>query len=352
MTFSIDNYSLGLCDDHYIIGHFNNLSPEDQRTVLAFLDNMESLKKALPSDDSASDELIAYADDVVNAMANYILTTSDTNYRGRLAKIEKLNHMFEKTDTHRDIFANRVKQTTLEAIKTEKDKDIFIEADYKGYLECLGEHYARTAKETLMSRTYSIAVTDGGSRPIDIKINLTFEEALKECLSHLAPKDIKQFCNLYAISTKDHKAALARMQEIIQDCLKRDNDFYYDNDSNDNTIINVNLYPKLDKYNDARIEIDGYDFFAFAKPEDNYQCRTVAIPGSTEKLFVEIDPTRKNLLFSVDKGKTYGTASLLFDATVNNNQLRITTPNPETPSHFCHSTLSLEQKEGFKSAHI
>lgn len=57
MTFSIDNYSLGLCDDHYIIGHFNNLSPEDQRTVLTFLDNMESLKKALPSDDSASDEL-------------------------------------------------------------------------------------------------------------------------------------------------------------------------------------------------------------------------------------------------------------------------------------------------------
>lgn len=303
MTFSIDNYSLGLCDDHYIIGHFNNLSPEDQRTVLTFLDYMESLKKVLPSDDSISDELINYADNVINAMANHILTTSDTNYRGRLAKIEKLNHMFEKTDTHRDIFANRVKQTTLEAIKTEKDKDIFIEADYKGYLELLGEHYARTAKEALMAKTYSVAVTDGGYGPVDIKINLTFEEALKECLSHLEPKDIKQFCSLYAISTKDHKAALARMQEVIEGRLKRDNDFYYDNNGNDNTIINVDLRPKLDKYNDARIEIGGYDFLAFAKPEDNYQRRTVAIPGSTEKLFVEIDPTRKNLLFSVDKGE-------------------------------------------------
>lgn len=260
MTFSIDNYSLGLCDDHYIIGHFNNLSPEDQRTVLTFLDNMESLKKALPSDDSASDELIAYADDVVNAMANHILTTSDTNYRGRLAKIEKLNHMFGKTDTYRDIFANRVKQTTLEAIRTEKDKDIFIEADYKGYLEFLEEHCARTAKETLMVKTYSVAVTDGGYGPVDIKINLTFQEALKECLSHLEDRDIKQFCSLYAISTKDHKAALARIQEIIEGRLKRDSDFYYDNNGNDNTIINVDSRPKLDKYNDARIEIGGYDF--------------------------------------------------------------------------------------------
>lgn len=345
MTFSIDNYSLGLCDDHYIIGHFNDLSPEDQEAVLTFLRYMESLKKALPSDDSASDELIAYADDVVNAMANYILTTSDTNYRGRLAKIEKLNHMFEKTDTYRDIFANRVKQTTLEAIKTERDKDTFVEADYKGYLDILKEHYARTAKETLMVKTYSVAVTDGGFGSVDIKINLTFEEALKEYLSHLEPKDIKQFCSLYTISTKDHKATLARMQEIIEGHLKRDSDFYYDNNGNDNTIINIDLRPKLDKYNDARIEIGGYDFFAFAKPEDNYQCRTVAIPESTEKLFVEIDPTRKNLLFSVDKGETYGTASLLFDATVNNNQLRITTPNPETPSNFCHNMLPLEQKE-------
>lgn len=198
-----------------------------------------------------------------------------------------------------------------------------------------------------MSRTYSVAVTDGGFGPVDIKINLTFEEALKECLSHLEPKDIKQFCSLYAISTKDHKTALARMQEVLEAYIKRDNDgdFYYDNDGNDSLIISVDVRPERDRYEEAHIEIGGCNVFAFAKPEDNYQRRTVAIPGSTEKLFVEIDPTRKNLLFSVDKGETYGTASLLFDATVDNNQLRITTPDPETPSNFCYNTLPLEQKE-------
>ena len=345
MTFSIDNYSLGLCDDHYIIGHFNDLSLEDQKAVLTFLSYMENLKKALPSDDNVSDDRIDYADTVVNTLTHYIMSTERNNVYGRLEKIKELNRIFTKTSNYLKIFSERVKQTTIEAIKTERDKDAFVEADYKGYLDILKEQYVRTEKEAIMAKTYSVAVTDGGYGPVDIKINLTFEEALKECLSHLEPKDIKQFCSLYAISTKDHKAALARMQESIEGHLKRDSDFYYDNNGNDNTIINIDLRPKLDKYNDARIEIGGYDFFAFAKPEDNYQRRTVAIPGSTEKLFVEIDPTRKNPLFSVDKGETYGTASLLFDATVNNNQLRITTPNPETPSNFCHSTLSLEQKE-------
>lgn len=295
MTFSIDNYSLGLCDDHYIIGHFNNLSLEDQKAVLTFLRYMESLKKALPSDDSISDELIDYADTVVNTLTHYIMSTERNNVYGRLEKIKELNRMFEKTNNYLKIFSERVKQTTIEAIKTERDKDAFVEADYKGYLDILKEQYVRTEKEAIMAKTYSVAVTDGGYGPVDIKINLTFEEALKECLSHLEPKDIKQFCSLYAISTKDHKAALARMQEVIEGHLKRDDDFYYDydNNGNDNTIINIDLRPKLNKYNDARIEIGGYDFFAFAKPEDNYQRRTVAIPGSTEKLFVEIDPTTK-----------------------------------------------------------
>lgn len=147
MTFSIDNYSLGLCDDHYIIGHFNNLSPEDQQTILTFLNYMESLKKALPSDDNASDELIAYADDVVNALANRMLSAERTKYYDQLTKIEKLNHMFETTNNYRDIFANHIKQTTLEAIKTEKDKDVFIEAEHKGYLDLLEEHYVRIAKK-------------------------------------------------------------------------------------------------------------------------------------------------------------------------------------------------------------
>lgn len=149
MTFSIDNYSLGLCDDHYIIGHFNNLSPEDQRTVLTFLDNMESLKKALPSDDSASDELIAYADDVVNALTHRMASTEKNNAYGRLEKIKELNRMFEKTNNYLKIFSKRVKQTTIEAIKTERDKDTFVEADYKGYLDILKEQYVRTEKEAI-----------------------------------------------------------------------------------------------------------------------------------------------------------------------------------------------------------
>ena len=65
-----------------------------------------------------------------------------------------------------------------------------------------------------MTQTYTIAITDGGSMPIDIKINLTFKEALKETLSHLEDQDITQICNLYAISTKDHETALNRIQEI------------------------------------------------------------------------------------------------------------------------------------------
>ena len=345
MTFSIDNYSLGLCDDHYIIGHFNDLSPEDQEAVLSFLRYMESLKDALPSDDNVSDDLIDYADDVVNALTHHMMSTEKTNVYGQLEKIKELNRMFTKTNNYLKIFSERVKQTTIEAIKTERDKDAFVEADYKGYLDILKEQYVRAEKEAIMAKTYSVAVTDGGYGPVDIKINLTFEEALKECLSHLEPKDIKQICSLYAISTKDHKVALTRIQKIIEGYINRDSNFYYDNDGNDSLIISVDLRPKLDKYDDARIEIGGCDFFAFAKPEDNYQRRMVAIPGSTEKLFVEIDPTRKNLLFSVDKGETYGTASLLFDATVDNNQLRITTPDPETPSNFCYNTLPLEQKE-------
>ena len=76
-----------------------------------------------------------------------------------------------------------------------------------------------------MPQTYSIAITDGGSIPVDIKTNLTFKEALKETLSHLEDQDITQICSLYAISTKDHKTALTRIQEIIEKHLKEENCF-------------------------------------------------------------------------------------------------------------------------------
>ena len=118
-----------------------------------------------------------------------------------------------------------------------------------------------------MTQTYSIAITDGGSMPIDIKINLTFKNALKEALSHLEDQDITQICNLYAISTKDHKVALTRIQEIIEKHLKEDNEFYYDNTDNNNTIISINTNPKNEPLNNIRIEVVGYNFFAFAKQE-------------------------------------------------------------------------------------
>ena len=46
IPFSIDNYSLALCDDDYLIEHFNDLSPEDQQTTLTFLHYMEELKNS------------------------------------------------------------------------------------------------------------------------------------------------------------------------------------------------------------------------------------------------------------------------------------------------------------------
>ena len=196
-----------------------------------------------------------------------------------------------------------------------------------------------------MTQTYSVAITDGGFGPVDIKTNLTFKEALKKALSYSEPKDIKQFCDLYTISTKDHKAALARIQEIIEKHLNRNNDFYYDNNSNDNTIISIDLRPKPDKYADACIEIGGYDFFAFAKPEDNYQRRTVAIPGSTENLFVETDPTNKDRLIVVQKGETYDNASLIFETEVKGDQLQMTTSDAEAPFCFYQNTLPIKQNE-------
>lgn len=120
-----------------------------------------------------------------------------------------------------------------------------------------------------MTQTYSIAITDGGSMPINIKTNLTFKEALKEALSHLEDQDITQICNLYAISTKDHETALNRIQEIIEKHLKEDNKFYYDNTDNDNTIISINTDLENELLNNICIEVVGYNFFAFAKAENH-----------------------------------------------------------------------------------
>lgn len=120
-----------------------------------------------------------------------------------------------------------------------------------------------------MTQTYSIAITDGGSMPINIKTNLTLEATLKEALSHTTPKDIKNFCSLYAISTKDHQSATHRIQEIIENHIKHDDTFYYDNNGNDDFIISINTDPKNEPLNNIRIEIVGYNFFAFAKQENH-----------------------------------------------------------------------------------
>lgn len=126
-----------------------------------------------------------------------------------------------------------------------------------------------------MTQTYSIAITDGGSMPINIKTNLTLEDALKEALSHTTPKDIKNFCSLYAISTKDHQSAIHRIQEIIENHIKRDNTFYYDNNGNDDFIVSIDLDPESGPLNNIRIEIVGRDFFAFAKPNETDNKSTV-----------------------------------------------------------------------------
>lgn len=85
IPFSIDNYSLALCDDDYLIRHFNGLSPEDQETVLTFLHYMEELKNSAndyTTDGNNTDAefvFVDYTDDVVNTLTNHILATwSDT----------------------------------------------------------------------------------------------------------------------------------------------------------------------------------------------------------------------------------------------------------------------------------
>lgn len=266
--FSIDNYSLGLCDDDYLIGHFNDLSPEDQQTISTFLHYMEELKNSANdytadgNNTNAEYVFVDYTDNVVNTLTNHILATWEDNYQEQLTTIKTLNQLF-KNNAYKTLFYNDLKQTPIEYI---------IKEDYTFKLE-QGETYLKHLKtnqqerKLTMTQTYSIAITDGGSIPIDIKTNLTFKEALKEALSHLEDQDITQICNLYAISTKDHKVALTRIQDIIEKHLKEDNEFYYDNTDNDNTIISINTDPKNEPLNNIRIEIVGYNFFAFAKQE-------------------------------------------------------------------------------------
>lgn len=122
MTFSIDNYSLGLTTDDYLIGHFNSLSPDDQQAILTFLRYMENLKTALPDKawyekEDISDERIAYADDVVNTMANNILATWEDNYQKQLQTIKHINETFGSGDVYLYGFERLILQTPEEDIQ-------------------------------------------------------------------------------------------------------------------------------------------------------------------------------------------------------------------------------------------
>lgn len=122
MTFSIDNYSLGLCTDDYLIGHFNSLSSEDQQAILTFLRYMENLKNALPEktihEEDINDERITYADDVVNTMANNILATWEDNYQEQLQTIKHINETFGSGDAYLYGFEKIILQTPEEDIKS------------------------------------------------------------------------------------------------------------------------------------------------------------------------------------------------------------------------------------------
>ena len=131
IPFSIDNYSLGLCDDHYIIGHFNNLSPEDQETVLTFLHYMEELKNS--ANDYTTDGnnidaeyvFVNYTDDVVNTLTNHILATWSNTYQEQLTTIKTLNQLF-KNNAYKTLFYKDLRQTPIEYLIKKDDDDQWV----------------------------------------------------------------------------------------------------------------------------------------------------------------------------------------------------------------------------------
>lgn len=146
MTFSIDNYSLGLCTDDYLIRHFNSLSPKDQQAILTFLRHMENLKTTLPhkamyEKENISDERIAYADEVVNTMANNILATWEDNYQDQLKTIKHINEIFDSGDAYLYGFERLILQTPDEVIEN-NDFEQMLELSEK-YLKDREQKHAR-----------------------------------------------------------------------------------------------------------------------------------------------------------------------------------------------------------------
>lgn len=148
MTFSIDNYSLDLTTDDYLIGHFNSLSPDDQQAILIFLRYMENLKNALPDktihEEDINDERIAYADDVVNTMVNNILATWKDNYQDQLQTIKHINDIFGQGDTYLYGFERLILQTPEEDIKN-NDFEQMLRLGNK-YINDRKQHHARALR--------------------------------------------------------------------------------------------------------------------------------------------------------------------------------------------------------------
>ena len=125
--FSIDNYSLGLCDDDYLIGHFNDLSPEDQQTISTFLHYMEELKNSANdytadgNNTNAEYVFVDYTDNVVNTLTNHILATWSDTYQEQLTTIKTLNQLF-KNNAYKTLFYKDLRQTPIEYLIKEDDE--------------------------------------------------------------------------------------------------------------------------------------------------------------------------------------------------------------------------------------
>ena len=83
---------------------------------------MENLKNALPDktmhEEDISDELIAYADEVVNIMTNNVLATWEDNYQEQLQTIKHINEIFGQGDAYLYGFEKIILQTPEEDIKS------------------------------------------------------------------------------------------------------------------------------------------------------------------------------------------------------------------------------------------
>ena len=96
---------------------------------------MENLKTALPEraedrpEENISDERIAYADEVVNSMANNILATWEDNYQDQLQTIKHINDIFGQGDAYLYGFEKLILQTPDEDIENSDFEQMLRQGD-------------------------------------------------------------------------------------------------------------------------------------------------------------------------------------------------------------------------------